>query len=240
VPLLATRPPRLRTPPPREQRRRVRRRIEARRRPLGRLAQAAGRIDQALLVALRRRGHGGVTETVARGLSGFGELGIGWAALAIAGAGLDHGHRRRFLAAAAAAPATIALNYGVKASVGRERPVIEGHPPLAPAPSKLSFPSAHAASAVAGAVALSRVAPRARPLLYGLATLICAGRPYLGMHYPSDVLAGAALGLAVGHAWPLPADHRVVTEPAPAAAPSPPPVPAPELPPAPASPEERS
>ena len=92
----------------------------------------------------------------------------------------------------------------------------------------------------AGAVALSRVDPRARPLLYGLATLICAGRPYLGMHYPSDVLAGAALGLAVGDAWPLPTDHRVATEPSPSAAPSPPRTPALELPPAAASPEECS
>jgi membrane-associated phospholipid phosphatase len=237
VPPLATRPPRLRTPPPREQRRRLRRRIEARRRPLGRLALAAGRVDQALLVALRRRAHGGLTEASARGLSGFGELGVGWTALAVAGAGLDRGRRRRFLAAAVAGPATIAINYGVKAAVGRERPVIEGHPPLAAAPSKLSFPSAHAASAMAGAVALSRVAPRARPLLYGLAALICAGRPYLGMHYPSDVLAGAALGLAVGHAWPLPGGQPAASGPVLSAAPST--LPAPQPPPAVVSPQEQ-
>jgi membrane-associated phospholipid phosphatase len=38
--------------------------------------------------------------------------------------------------------------------------------------------------------------------LYTLAGAICLTRPYLGMHYPSDVLAGAALGLAIGAAWP--------------------------------------
>ena len=31
---------------------------------------------------------------------------------------------------------------------------------------------------------------------------ICLTRPYLGMHYPSDVLAGAALGIAIGAGWP--------------------------------------
>jgi membrane-associated phospholipid phosphatase len=216
VPLLTSRPPRLRTPPPRERRRRLRRRFEARRRPLGGVGLAAARIDQSLLVAMRTRGHGPVSEAAARALSDFGEHGAGWATIGFAGAGFDRERRRPFLAAAAAAPVTLALNYLVKATIGRERPVIEGHPPLAPAPSKLSFPSAHAATAVAGAVALGRVAPGARLPLYGLAALICAGRPYLGMHYPSDVLAGAALGLVIGHVWPLPA--------------APPPAPAPPAP----------
>jgi membrane-associated phospholipid phosphatase len=48
---------------------------------------------------------------------------------------------------------------------------------------------------------LGRVSPGARLPLFGLAGAICITRPYLGMHYPSDVLAGAALGLALGGAW---------------------------------------
>jgi undecaprenyl-diphosphatase len=175
------------------------------------LRLAAGRIDQSLLLGMRTRGHGPVTDRVAQALGAFGELGAGWLALGSLGAALGAERRIRFLAAAAAAPAAVGINYAVKATIGRDRPVIEGHPPLAPAPSKLSFPSAHAASAVAGAVALARVVPGARLPLYGLAALICAGRPYLGMHYPSDVLAGAALGLAVGRAWPLPAARRGAT-----------------------------
>ena len=130
----------------------------------------------------------------------------------MAGAALGPAHRNRFLAAAGAAPAAIAINYLVKATAGRERPVIEGHPPLGPAPNKLSFPSAHSTSAVAGATALGRVAPRARPGLYGLAALVCIGRPYLGMHYPSDVVCGAALGYAIGRLWPLPPESGVEIE----------------------------
>ena len=86
--------------------------------------------------------------------------------------------------------------------VGRARPLIEDHPALARAPTKLSFPSAHATSSVAAATALGRVEPRARPALFTLAAAICVGRPYLGMHYPSDVLAGAVLGFGLGMAVP--------------------------------------
>jgi hypothetical protein len=49
---------------------------------------------------------------------------------------------------------------------------------------------------------MGRVSPDARPPLYGLAAALCLTRPYLGMHYPSDVLGGAALGLLIGALWP--------------------------------------
>src|SRR6266540_4241861 len=85
---------------------------------------------------------------------------------------------------------------------GGRRPRLRRLPPLAGAPSELSFPSAHATASLAAATAMARVAPGASLPLYGLAGAICVTRPYLGMHYPSDVLAGAALGLAIGAAWP--------------------------------------
>ncbi|MEJ7875781.1 MAG: phosphatase PAP2 family protein, partial [Solirubrobacterales bacterium] len=92
----------------------------------------------------------------------------------------------------------VILNYGVKLSFGRQRPLLEDHPPLAKAPSNLSFPSAHSTSSMAAATALGRVDPRTRVPLYLLATSICVSRPYLGMHYPSDVVAGALFGLLIG------------------------------------------
>jgi len=202
---LLERPQRLRLPPAREQSRRIQRRAEARRRPLGGIVLAAGRLDQAILVNLRTRGHRPAFERIAQGLGGFGEFGLGWTALGLAGAALAPSRRRRFLAAAGAGPTAVGVNFLAKLAVGRDRPVIEGHPPLGPAPNKLSFPSAHSTAAVAAATVLARVAPAARPPLYLLAALICLGRPYLGMHYPSDVLAGAALGYGLGRSYPLPA-----------------------------------
>jgi undecaprenyl-diphosphatase len=66
--------------------------------------------------------------------------------------------------------------------------------------SSLSFPSAHATTSFAAARAFSRVAPA--PALYAAAAALALTRPYLGVHYPSDVVVGAVLGTAIAEAWP--------------------------------------
>ena len=86
------------------------------------------------------------------------------------------------------------LNYAVKLGVRRPRPQLDGLPPLTPVVSKLSFPSAHATTSFAAASCFSLALPQARPLFYGAACVYAISRPYLGVHYPSDVIAGAALG----------------------------------------------
>ena len=130
-----------------------------------------------------------------------GEWGAVWIAGSLVLAGADRDRRRPWLAAAAVPPAAIGLNYVAKLIVRRPRPQLQGLPRLGPAPSELSFPSAHAASSTAAAIALSRIEPRLRLPAYALALAICASRPYLGLHYPSDVVAGAAFGVGLGEAW---------------------------------------
>ncbi len=137
-------------------------------------------------------------------LGTFGEWGLGWIGIGLLGSALDRDRRTAWTSAAAVGPLAVAINYSVKLAVGRERPLIEDHPRLARAPSKLSFPSAHSTSSLAAAAAMGRIAPGARPALYSLAAAICLGRPYLGMHYPSDVIAGVLLGREIGRHWPLP------------------------------------
>ncbi|MBA2523198.1 MAG: phosphatase PAP2 family protein [Solirubrobacterales bacterium] len=204
------RPRQLRPAPPPERSRRLARWAAAGSRPFGRTLQAIGRTDQRILLALRTQGHSDGLDRVVGALGSFGEMGIGWAGVGIAGAIARPEQRERWIAAAAVAPIAILVNYSVKLTIGRQRPLIDDHPPLARAPSKLSFPSAHSTSAVAAATALGRVSPRSRPAYYVLAGAICAGRPYLGMHYPSDVLAGAGLGYLIGRIFPLPAGPEVV------------------------------
>jgi membrane-associated phospholipid phosphatase len=152
---------------------------------------------------MRTRGHSERTERIAGALGTFGEWGLGWVAVAAVCGAADRRRRPLWASVAGVAPAAVGINYAVKLAVGRERPLLEDHPRLARAPSKLSFPSAHSTSSVAAATAMSRLAPGSRPAFLALAAAICAGRPFLGMHYPSDVIAGVVLGTAIGRAWPL-------------------------------------
>ncbi|HEX6585904.1 MAG TPA: phosphatase PAP2 family protein [Solirubrobacterales bacterium] len=161
-----------------------------------------GRLDTRLLYVMRTRFHGRGAEAVARGLGRVGEYGAIWFAIGIVLAVIDPDRGEDWLVAGILGPVGIGLNYVVKLIVRRPRPVLEGLPPLGGAPSSLSFPSAHATSSFACATAMTRIAPEAA-VLFVLAAAIAACRPYLGMHYPSDVLAGALLGTALGLIVPL-------------------------------------
>lgn len=161
-----------------------------------------GALDTRLLYAMRTRFHGPAADAVAKGLGKIGEYGAVWLAIGVVLALFSHEDRGEWLAAGLLAPLAIGLNFAVKLVVRRPRPVLEGLPPLAGAPSSLSFPSAHSTASFAAATAMTRIAPEAG-FLFVLAAAIAIGRPYLGMHYPSDVLGGALLGTALGLALPL-------------------------------------
>jgi membrane-associated phospholipid phosphatase len=160
-------------------------------------------LDNRLLYAMRTRAHGPAAESVMKALGFAGEYGAVWLAIGVVLALVDADQRDAWLVAGALAPVAIGLNFVVKLTVRRRRPVLEGLPPLGGAPSSLSFPSAHSTASFAAATAMTRIAPEAA-VLYVLAALIAIGRPYLGMHYPSDVLGGAVLGAILGLVVPLP------------------------------------
>ncbi len=92
----------------------------------------------------------------------------------------------------AVAAADLAADVG-KYFVHRHRPFEHQ---LGPSERTHSFPSGHAATSFAGATTLALYAPRYRRWFFGLAVLIAFSRLYEGVHYPTDVLAGALLGAA--------------------------------------------
>lgn len=152
-------------------------------------------VDTAVLRALRAGGHTPATQNAVARFSSLGEHGALWLGISALGAALAPDDRPRFLHAARTILIAYALNQAIKFTVRRPRPRIADAPQLTQTASQLSWPSAHAATSFAGARALSGLLPTAP--LYALATAIAVSRPYLGVHYPSDSLAGAALGTAV-------------------------------------------
>ena len=158
--------------------------------------------DLKLLRLMRTRGHSPGVESFAKALGKAGNNGAIWFALGVVLALVDPSNRNQWLVCAVLGPFAIGLNYAVKLVVKRPRPVLEGLPPLGGAPSSLSFPSAHATSSFAVATAMTRV-DSLGALAFVLALALSLGRPYLGMHYPSDVLVGALLGVALGLIVPL-------------------------------------
>ncbi|GHF59154.1 membrane-associated phospholipid phosphatase [Amycolatopsis bartoniae] len=136
------------------------------------------------------------TVKAARGLSHFGEHSIGWFAAGLVGAAVDRKRRKDWLVAAGGVVAAHGASIAVKRVVRRPRPEHPSVEVLVGTPSRLSFPSSHATSTTAAAVLYSGLT--GRNLVPALVPPMLASRLVLGVHYPTDVLAGAALGGVVG------------------------------------------
>jgi membrane-associated phospholipid phosphatase len=154
------------------------------------------RADASLTRAMRALPHDPRADPILAACSRATDHAAGWLALGIVGAASDRARRAKWLRGALAAGGAHAAAELVKRAAPRARPQLAGLPPLAATPSPLSFPSAHTASSAAAAHGFRGVLP-ARAL-DAAAVVIAFSRPYLGVHYPSDVVAGAALGIVVG------------------------------------------
>jgi undecaprenyl-diphosphatase len=163
------------------------------------IIEAVGRLDFATFQLLRLY-HWPVLDIVMASLSDIAAGAGIWVALTLL-IGLIH--RRRWPAAIQAllaiALTIIFTESAVKPLVDRGRPFesygdtrVYGY-----RPTTRSFPSGHAANAAAAAYALTRLAPEGRAIFWLIALLISSSRIYLGVHYPTDIIGGALIGLAV-------------------------------------------
>lgn len=151
-------------------------------------------VDTVLLRRTRGLLGDTVAVPVARGLSHAGEHALGW--LALGAAGWLRGRRRQeWAVGTAGVVAAHAAGVVVKRLVRRPRPALPDVPPLVSTVSRLSFPSAHSCSTAAAVVGFGPLV--GRPALASVTVAMLVSRVLLGVHWPSDVLAGAAIGTGV-------------------------------------------
>lgn len=140
-----------------------------------------------------------------------------WGAIAavLAVVGGRFGRRAALRGVLSIALSSFLTNVPAKLLTGRTRPDIRVVPEarlLPHVPTSTSFPSGHSASALAFATGASLEDPRLKVPLGALAGAVAFSRVYTGVHYPGDVLAGGAIGMALGRTtirlWPLAATHR--------------------------------
>lgn len=161
--------------------------------------EAVGRLDFALFQRLRTP-QLPLIDALMAGLSDIGRGNAIWIVLAILIGLVSRSRSPAVVHVVFAVGLTFLItDYAAKPFFNRARPFesytesrVYGY-----RPTSRSFPSGHAAGAIAGAYALVRLAPEARAIFWTLAGLIAFSRVYLGVHYPTDVLGGALLGFGV-------------------------------------------
>ncbi|MGH9149649.1 MAG: phosphatase PAP2 family protein [Acidimicrobiales bacterium] len=142
--------------------------------------------------------------------SSLGDHSLLWLMLGAArGLRAEHHWPAAVRVAAAVGIESAVVNVGVKSLFRRRRPAWAGtHPLTLRRPRTSSFPSGHATSAFMAATLLAD-GDRLGPAYYGLAAVVAASRVHVRLHFASDVVAGAAVGLAFGRLvrrfHPLPA-----------------------------------
>jgi len=142
------------------------------------------------------------TVKVAQGLSHFGEHSLGWLVLSGLAALTFPKHREQWGLAALSVFGSHALAVIIKRIVRRPRP---HHPAIdvnVKPPSALSFPSSHATSTTSWATSAATISHNPLPLV--LSPIMMTSRMIAGVHYPTDVAAGAALGAVssvMTHKW---------------------------------------
>lgn len=160
-------------------------------------------VDRAGFRRVASTDHSRLGDRVLRWVSRAGDWSVVWVvtALLLATFGGRRGRRAALRGWLAIAISSGVFNHSIKLLVRRARPDLElvpSHRHPVKATSTFSFPSGHTASAFAFTTGIAPEYPALAVPLYAVSATMGYSRVHAGMHYPSDVLAGAAAGIAAG------------------------------------------
>lgn len=156
--------------------------------------------DQTLLYWIHDNLSCGLLDLLMPKLTMLGDGGAVWL-LAAGGMLCTRKYRRQGLILLAALAAGVLVgNVCLKNLIARPRPcwLDDSVRLLVPSPTDYSFPSGHTLSSAIGAAVLTKTDRRLGWAAIPIAAVIAFSRLYLFVHYPSDILAGAVLGAAIG------------------------------------------
>ncbi|ATY12198.1 glycerophosphatase [Amycolatopsis sp. AA4] len=185
---------------------------------VGRAFRQVGQGDRALMrrsAAIPRTRADDVVTALSRSAN---KSRLWWGVAAVLAVRKGPARRGALRGIAAVAGASAAANLVAKPLFPRRRPAEEevpAHRQLRKRPTSSSFPSGHSASAAAFATAVAMESPRAGLVVVPLAGAVAYSRVHTGVHWPSDVAAGLAIGTGIAvltrHWWPLHPDVRART-----------------------------
>lgn len=154
--------------------------------------------DSAILLWIQDSVRNGFLTPVMNAITHLGDKGILWIAITLALLAFRKTRRIGVFCAASMAIGLLVTNLVIKNWVARVRPyeLIEGLECLVGKQKDFSFPSGHTTNSLACAVVLYKLTPKKYgvPALV-MAILIALSRLYVGVHYPTDVLGGAVIGI---------------------------------------------
>ena len=179
------------------------------------MLQALAALDGGVLLWIQENLRGALDPLVCW-YTHLGDHGLLWIVLTAALLLFPRTRRAGVVSAIALLLSLLCTNVVLKHLVARPRPWLDvaGLIPLVDEPDPNSFPSGHTSAALAAACAWWNTLPRRwmAPLGLALAAAMTLSRRYVGVHYPSDVLAGVLVGLFCGWAacrlW-RPAERRL-------------------------------
>lgn len=163
-------------------------------------------LDGGFLLWLQDVVRNGILDPFFQFYTQLGNAGLLWIALSLLMLCFPKTRKAGFVSLIAMLLGLLCTNVVLKHLVGRTRPwlVVEGLTALVAEHDPNSFPSGHTCAAFAAASAWCRTLPRRwmKIVAVVMAALMGFSRLYVGVHFPTDVLAGMAVGLFCGWlAW---------------------------------------